>query len=364
MFGKMRNKIFILLLFLTVSAWVSAQRELKSEFDTYVLLSEDSTYRQFDYPVETIVYNGHEFEARAMITYKYDEKKREYERLFLRIFLKPDNVDGLGQAAKDSIAKYATANTLVHHERFYKKDYSQSVIGEADVYARAFSPLTCGENDKVKLKYHAVFDPRHTEECTIKYEISTGQWAPPSPVMFTQLTNWKFNSFWEFRLHNIGLFDKNLVETDYKRHDSYIWALMQFFDEINSEDGVYSSADPRVECPDTIYAESRFSILGYNKDGLSGSNLVSSLWTDNDRWVNRLALCTDGSGTVIMQNTYPISGDAMGGELLPFFANRRTVYMDYRTSAKCRYHYTEWEKGQWDRQLMIEQASFTVMFHQ
>lgn len=214
------------------------------------------------------------------------------------------------------------------------------------------------------MKYHAVFDPRHPEECTIKYEISTGQWAPPSPVMFTQLTNWKFNSFWEFRLHNIGLFDKNLVETDYKRHDSYIWALMQFFDEINSEDGVYSSADPRVECPDTIYAESRFSILGYNKDGLSGSNLVSSLWTDNDRWVNRLALCTDGSGTVIMQNTYPISGDAMGGELLPFFANRRTVYMDYRTSAKCRYHYTEWEKGQWDRQLMIEQASFTVMFHQ
>ena len=361
----MKERMLFLLLLLIPSGVFAQLHELADKFDMNKFDSAPSSeFRHFEYPVQILAYNGHKIEARAFMTYIFDGEKEDYEHLLIRIYLMPDSTDGFSRAVKDSIAKYATHNTLVYHALFYKSGYRQSVSGEADMYARAFSPLVSDESDKIRLKYYAVFDPRHSDSCRIDYRITDEPWERADKTEVLDFTGAGHGSSWIFRLHDIGEFDKDCFDPG-TRKNCYLEVFTGFYSEINEPT---RDLNEGVVCPDSLYATMSMKISGFNdKLGRVNSNLISNgVSVDGNTNMQRMSCRKNGSGEIIMQNTYPIFFQNEGKDRLPFFDNKEVVFLDCRASAKCRYIHvkdtgTKRLSGTW---LAVEKATFSCMFYQ
>lgn len=358
-----RTIVCITALFLAFTG-ISAQKKFPDEYSTtyYNGWREWASFKEFDFPVQTHVYKGRKIEARARMTYLLDKDNENYEAVYLRIFLKPDDVSGFGQAAKDSIAKYGKHSTVVFHELFYTKGLKQSVKGEADMYARSFSPFVVDENDKIRMSYRAVFDYRYPDSCKIEYCFFDEPWKRVSRTEILDACDDKFyhSSFFNFRLHDTGYFDKN---SDSPSVSSYMAGQFFFFDEPSGKTS--DVIDPRETFPESVYAYNEFYVYNTSTNGREYSCGIArqSVLVPGDTACMHKFFVGDDCGEVIMQNTYPIYFNSHEGSCLPFFANDNIVYMDCRARAKCKFIYLGDYKNPYKR-YVVEQYSVSCMLYQ
>ena len=142
-------------------------------------------YEEADLPESKIDYNGHEVTVRANVAVSADTCINDKRLIKLSIFLKPDNTDGFSPVRKDSINERATYNTVVLHNRLFGKEGKYTLKGEADVYARSFSPTQCTAADKARLTYTARVDVANPSASTIKYKLVEAEWKKADPVIPT-----------------------------------------------------------------------------------------------------------------------------------------------------------------------------------
>lgn len=358
-----RTIVFITAAFLAFTG-INAQKHFPDEYSTnhYNGWRERCPFKEFDFPVQTHVYKGRKIEARARMTYLLDKDKENYECVYLRIFLKPDDVSGFGRAAKDSIAKYGKHNTVVFHEILYQKGLKQRVKGEADMYARSFSPFVTDENDKIKVGYKAVFDYRHPDSCKIEYRFSDEPWERVSRTDIQDACANRFyhNAFSDFRLHDIACFDKT---SDVPSVSSYMAGCFYFFDEPSGKKS--DVVDPRETFPESVYAYCIFNIYNTRTDGMEYPYGIARqlVVLPGDTTCMYKYFVGDDCGNVVMQNTYPIYRGGDKGSCVPFFANDDIAYMDCRARARCRFVYGGDCKNPYKR-YVVEQYSVSCTLYQ
>lgn len=149
------------------TAWEPSERYDIVEFPWSKMLK----YEEADLPESKIDYNGHEVTVRANVAVSADTCINDKRLIKLSLFLKPDNTDGFSPVRKDSINERATYNTVVLHNRLFGKEGKYTLKGEADVYARSFSPTQCTAADKARLTYTARVDVANPSASTIKYKL-------------------------------------------------------------------------------------------------------------------------------------------------------------------------------------------------
>ena len=106
---------------------------------------------------------------------------------------------------KDSINERATYNTVVLHNRLFGKEGKYTLKGEADVYARSFSPTQCTAADKARLTYTARVDVANPSASTIKYKLVEAEWKKADPVIPTpSKQGYRYSGHILFLMHDAG----------------------------------------------------------------------------------------------------------------------------------------------------------------
>ena len=166
-------------------------------------------YQKYEFPVQNIECNGHDFEAKAVVTYNYDKDKKTFYPIFLQVYLKPLDVEGMKNA--NHITNSSYYGTLVYHDGLEGNGPVKKFKGTAEAFARTFSPYPATVGDELKLEYSVVFDVENPDKCKDEYKLYKSLWPQPDENVFisddarlSYLARWDDTaiSFDKFRLFN------------------------------------------------------------------------------------------------------------------------------------------------------------------
>ena len=347
------------------TAWEPSERYDIVEFPWSKMLK----YEEADLPESKIDYNGHEVTVRANVAVSADTCINDKRLIKLSIFLKPDNTDGFSPVRKDSINERATYNTVVLHNRLFGKEGKYTLKGEADVYARSFSPTQCTAADKARLTYVAHIDMANPLAGTIECKLSEAEWAKADPVVLTPSNQgYRYSGFVNFLMHDMGAkvygnyTTGDGVEHVAKRRD--MLCEFRFTERYikNKEEAEYYNVDTDLRELQALFA-------------LRGEYLVDPPEKNRDGHISITHLTTthydylpDGKGINVVMATKrdgKITGQYENLELTPelsYSDGNKPMKLDVRFHAKCRVIKVENEETP-HPQFLCEQATVSCLIH-
>lgn len=354
---KTKSKLLLLVLCL-MPLCAAAQEDGDSKFvapgwptnTTTTYMSEwQFPVPKYEFPMQKLMLDGKEFEARTYVLYKYDGEQKDYGFFVVVVRLKPLDVSNMQRS--DSLRNNGGYGTYVYH---FSRDLKGSVMkvkGKADAYARVFSPHPATEDDKLELGYSVVYDAENPEHNTVEYSLKRACWAKADkneyhPRYFTEYNRARWDGLVLHDLHYYASQIGDLVEVE----DAKLKAKLFCF---QTEDDLKNPATaPKGTRPGKVSAYVKFTIEGHDKEGsfledrITGS-YPASLYND----VFRCAANYDGKGEITVEERLPLFL-GFGQWLMP--SHRGFVGLDVRAKAKCYM-----SKGM----LGIEWASFSHMLY-
>lgn len=269
--------------------------------------------------------------------------------------MKPTDTDGLSDELKHTISEYGNHNTVVIHNLFHEKGSKHKLRGEADVYARAFSPQSCTPNDMAKLKYIAVINLTDPDKSTISYKISKSAWKPADKFVETEPNQpTRFCGQCTVRLHDCSdiLMDG---KNEYLKN-GHLHGYILFEEKPDPKYGtsLYSDANDFGNMRTTVYFNIN-GILNGKEHGLSvGDGHTLFNLATKKRIVAENSTAKD---EVTVQQTIPV---AKG---FPFADKVKPTAIDYRVHGKLRLVRFGKNDNTEFPQLTFERASFSCMIH-
>ncbi len=350
------------------TAWEPSERYDIVEFPWSKMLK----YEEADLPESKIDYNGHEVTVRANVAVSADTCINDKRLIKLSIFLKPDNTDGFSPVRKDSINERATYNTVVLHNRLFGKEGKYTLKGEADVYARSFSPTQCTAADKARLTYTARVDVANPSACTIKYKLVEAEWEKADPVVLTPSSQgYRYSGFVNFLMHDAGTrLLGNYTDEDGVEHTPE-WGNM-FCEFTFSERYIRNEEEARYYNVDTDLRElqARFLLKAkylvnppekWSDDGfhnISDLTMGNHVFPPGGKGIN-MVMATKRDGKVTGQYE-----DFELTPLLPYSDGDVPMKLDVRFHAQCRViKITDPEIEYPHPQFLCEQATVSCLIH-
>lgn len=345
--------------------WTPAGRFVVLDFPWSRVLE----YSRFDLPESKIAYNGHEVSVRANVAFSKEPFVNGKRLMKLAIFLTPDNTDGFCPARKDSISRYATYNTVVMQNLMFNNEGVYTLKGEADVYARSFSPGQCTAADKARLIYTAHVDMADPSASTIECRLSGAEWAKADTVVLAPSNQgYRYSGFVNFLMHDMGAkvygnyTTGDGVEHVAKRRD--MLCEFRFTERYikNNEEAEYYNVDTDLRELQALFA-------------LRGEYLVDPPEKNRDGHISITHLTTthydylpDGKGINVVMATKrdgKITGQYENLELTPelsYSDGNKPMKLDVRFHAKCRVIKVEHEETP-HPQFLCEQATVSCLIH-
>lgn len=321
---------------------------------------DESSCKDFEYPSQIIVYDGKKIEARGIVTYKYNAVTREYERLYLRVFMKSLCNDYLLPEDIATTEKLADVYSLVQHERFGKKGSRQRIRGKADVYARAFGEVPCPADNMLELRYNAVFDCDNPEKSEITFKLSDGRWKTPRNYAkdIYARSEMKYGG-WNFQLHGAGRFgfaDGSFLPAEQSALIGALW--WQYPPEAESGRATGARSLPRP-----LYVFTNVYVKGIDKNGQFGHYTIGGDVQSGRQWdLTRMFVLKENSKEITLQNTYNINRLPNGYLPLRYFAKSdKMVHMDCRSYLKFKSKNPKKHQG-FDN-VILERATFSCYIH-
>ena len=349
------------------TAWEPSERYDIVEFPWSKMLK----YEEADLPESKIDYNGHEVTVRANVAVSADTCINDKRLIKLSIFLKPDNTDGFSPVRKDSINERATYNTVVLHNRLFGKEGKYTLKGEADVYARSFSPTQCTAADKARLTYTARVDVANPSASTIKYKLVEAEWEKADPVIPTPSNQgYRYSGHILFLMHDAGTRplgtyitnDDGVVHTTRKGDMLCTFRFHERYTK-NEEETIYNNHAPDLrELQANFIFDGQFLTdpptginNGNTKMGLVVSPYYIKKGPDGGIY-SIMASKRDGKITGQYENL-------LLARWLPYSRNDEYMKLDARMHAKCRLIKNKSKEPFAMPHFFCEQATFSCLIH-
>lgn len=303
---------------------------------------------KYEFPVQKLVLDGKEFEARTNVLYKYNGENKRYGLFVAVVSLKPLDLSGMG--TPDSLRNHGGCGTYVYHVCNDLKGPVRKVKGKADAYARVFSPHPATDDDKLELGYSVVYDAENPEHNSVEYSLKRARWSKPDKNEYYPRFFREYNrARWEgMTLHDLHFYAP-LAGKPIEVTDAKLKARLFCF---QMEDDMKNPATaPKDTRPGKVNAYVKFSIEGHDKDGsFIEDNITGSYPGSRYNDIFRCAANYDGKGEVTVEERLPLFV-GLSEWLIPNYCG--FVGVDFRAKAKC--HMTQ--KGM----LAIDWASFSHM---
>lgn len=349
------------------TAWEPSERYDIVEFSWSKMLK----YEEADLPESKIDYNGHEVTVRANVAVSADTCINDNRLIKLSIFLKPDNTDGFSPVRKDSINERATYNTVVLHNRLFGKEGKYTLKGEADVYARSFSPTQCTAADKARLTYTARVDVANPSASTIKYKLVEAEWEKADPVIPTPSNQgYRYSGHILFLMHDAGTRplgtyitnDDGVVHTTRKGDMFCTFRFSERYAK-NKEESKYYTGDTELrELQANFILKGLFQTdppTGINNGNTEMGLVVSPYYIKKgpDGGIySIMASKRDGKITGQYENL-------LLARWLPYSRNDEYMKLDARMHAKCRLIKNKSKEPFAMPHFFCEQATFSCLIH-
>ena len=317
---------------------------------------------RYTYPVQKIECDGRDFEAKAVVTYRYNNDTKKFGVLFLQVFLKP--LDNSGMTNRDYIATQDYHGTLVYQECFDKGRTRFKFKGKADTYARVFSPFVVTVEDELELEYAVNFDVKNPAKNSAEYKLSKSPWPEPDgSAIFTTPPNRAYRASWTDVVLPFEKFRSFYPsESGYRPFGRYwdkafLLARIVCFNQVGDVEMQGTEYDKTN--PGRIMSYVDMHVSGMKGDTTQTLDVIRlPIYETTENKTERYTVGSNEKGEVTMEE----STFVRLGLDQRFFAHTNDLYgLKFRAYAKCRYIPAISSEN--EKQMCIERATLTYMLY-
>ena len=292
---------------------------------------------RYTYPVQKIECGGRSFEAKAVVTYRYNNDTKKFGVLFLQVFLKP--LDNSGMTNKDYIATQ-------------------------DYHGTLFSLFVATVEDELELEYAVNFDVKNPAKNSAEYKLSKSPWPEPDgSAIFTTPPNRAYRASWTDVVLPFEKFRSFYPsESGYRPFGRYwdkafLLARIVCFNQVGDVEMQGTEYDKTN--PGRIMSYVDMHVSGMKGDTTQTLDVIRlPIYETTENKTERYTVGSNEKGEVTMEE----STFVRLGLDQRFFAHTNDLYgLKFRAYAKCRYIPAISSEN--EKQMCIERATLTYMLY-